>query len=119
MPYEKDFRPRYLILAILLLLPLGLAACAGKSMGGATSAPMGAASEDQTITARVKTTLLNDTQVNATKIDVSSSNGVVTLSGTVKSKAEADRAVQLARQVSGVKSSLQVAGSQFNSTLRS
>jgi len=80
------------------------------SCGGSTaSAPRssGAAgmstSDDATITARVKTVLLNDTQVNATRIDVTTSNGVVTMSGVVKSKAEEERAIQLARQVSGVR----------------
>ena len=59
--------------------------------------------DDATITARVKTALLNDTQVNATKIDVTTSNGVVTMSGTVRSKPEQERAIQLARQVNGVR----------------
>jgi hyperosmotically inducible protein len=39
--------------------------------------------DDATITARVKTVLLNDPQVAATKIDVSTAAGVVTLSGSV------------------------------------
>ena len=74
-------------------------ACGGASIRTMHSGTM----DDATITARVKTALLNDTQVNATKIDVTTSNGVVNLSGTVRSKTEEDRAVQLARQVSGVR----------------
>lgn len=100
-------------IALVLAVTLVMAACGG----GTTSNPRssGAAGmssmDDVTITARVKTVLLNDTQVNATRIDVATSNGVVTISGTVKSKAEEERAIQLARQVSGVKdvkSALQV-----------
>jgi len=72
-----------------------LTACGGRTI----STTM----DDAAITAQVKTTLLNDTQLNATKIDVSTSNGIVTISGTVRSKPEQDRAVQLARQVNGVK----------------
>ena len=77
---------------------------------------MGAVMDDATITARVKTVLLNDPQVAATKIDVSTSGGIVTLSGTVKSKADEARAVDLARQVTGVrdvKSTLTVPTPQF------
>jgi len=59
--------------------------------------------DDATITAQVKTVLLNDPEVNATKIDVATSNGVVTMSGTVRSEPEQQRAIRLARQVNGVK----------------
>ena len=75
-------------------------------------APAGGAMDDATITARVKTVLLNDTQVSATKIDVTTAAGVVTISGSVRTPAEATRAVELARSVTGVrdvKSALQVA----------
>jgi hyperosmotically inducible protein len=59
--------------------------------------------DDARITAQVKTVLLNDTEVDATKIDVRTSDGVVTMTGDVRSRAEEDRIVQLARQVTGVK----------------
>ena len=36
------------------------------------------------------------------KIDVDTSNGVVTLTGNVSSRAEADRAVMMARSTEGV-----------------
>jgi osmotically-inducible protein OsmY len=67
--------------------------------GGSTAAT----NEDATITARVKTVLLNDQQVGATNIAVSTANGVVTMSGSVKSDADATRAIELARQTPGVK----------------
>jgi hyperosmotically inducible periplasmic protein len=59
----------------------------------------------------VKTALLNDPQVGGLKIDVDTTQGVVTISGTVKSRAEETRAIELARQTPGVKdvkSTLQV-----------
>jgi len=59
--------------------------------------------DDGSISARVKTVLLNDTQVNATKINVSTTNGVVVMSGSVPSKDQEQRAIQLARQVNGVR----------------
>ena len=59
--------------------------------------------DDATITAHVKTALLNDPEIGGMKIDVDSANGVVTLSGFVKSQAEAARAIELARRATGVK----------------
>ena len=72
-----------------------------------------AAYDDTTITTRVKTALLNDPEVGALKIDVNTAQGVVTLSGTARSKAEEQKAIQLARGIQGVKdvkSNLQVGG---------
>jgi hyperosmotically inducible periplasmic protein len=78
---------------------------------GKTIAPQSKpGTDDLSITTRVKTAILNDPEI-AGKIDVATANGVVTLSGTVKSPAERDKAVAVARKVSGVtdvKSSLQV-----------
>jgi hyperosmotically inducible protein len=104
MNYQHAHKRRTLSLALiaLLVLPLTFAAC-GKSVGETI--------DDATITARVKTKLLNDPQVGGLKIDVDTTKGVVTMSGVVKSQAEAERAVQLARQTDGVKdvkSTLQV-----------
>lgn len=89
-------------IGVWLLLPVLLAAC-GKSVGETI--------DDATITARVKTALLNDAQVGGLRIDVDTALGVVTMSGTVKSATEEQRAMQLARAVPGVrdvKSTLQV-----------
>ncbi len=82
------------LLLAALLVPLAVLAC-GKTIGETL--------DDATITTRVRTALLNDTSVPATQIDVSTSAGIVTLSGEARSKAEAERAVQLARTVAGVK----------------
>ncbi len=82
------------LLLVTSLLPIAMLAC-GKTIGETL--------DDATITTRVKTALLNDTPVSFAQIDVATSAGVVTLSGDVRSKAEADRAVQLARGVAGVK----------------
>jgi len=62
-----------------------------------------AATDDASISARVRARLLNDTEVRATNIDVSTVNGVVTMTGSVSSKADEARAVALAHEVSGVK----------------
>lgn len=59
---------------------------------------------DASITTAVKTKLLGDTTAPGMKIDVDTANGVVTLTGTVANAAEKRRALELARETSGVKS---------------
>ena len=59
---------------------------------------------DAAITTAVKSKLLADTDVSGMKIDVDTADGVVTLQGTVPSAVEKRRAVQLAKETTGVKS---------------
>jgi osmotically-inducible protein OsmY len=97
------------VLLATLLLAGTLSACAPRHVSPAGTA----AFDDTTISTRVKTVLLNDPQVGALKIDVSTSQGVVTLSGTARNKTEEQKAIELARGVQGVKdvkSNLQVGG---------
>lgn len=62
------------------------------------------AMDDATITGKVKTKFLGDTNVPGLKIDVDTKAGVVTLTGTVQTAAEKQRAVELAKETDGVKS---------------
>src|SRR5258708_1231669 len=80
------------VLAALVATPL-VAGC-GKTIGETI--------DDTTITTRVKTQMLNDPNVSGTGIDVDTYKGVVTLSGRVKSQAEHDQAIAIARQADGV-----------------
>jgi hyperosmotically inducible periplasmic protein len=91
--------PKLLVLACLVSFVLP--GCGGGM--GMRPATASATNDDATISARVTTALLNDTQVAATRINVNTVNGVVTMSGTVKSQADEARAIQLARQTNGVK----------------
>jgi osmotically-inducible protein OsmY len=91
-----------ILLAVVLIAPLLVSAC-GKSVSETI--------DDPTITAQVKTALLGDSEVAGLRIDVDTFKGVVTLSGAVKTPAERDKAVGLARKVRGVsdvKSTLQI-----------
>ena len=54
------------------------------------------------ISAKIKTKMALDETVKARRIDVSTNHSTVTLSGTVESAAEHDRAVSLARETAGV-----------------
>ena len=90
------------MIAVVLATPLAAIGC-GKTIGETI--------DDTTITTRVKTSMLNDPAVGGMRIDVDTNKGVVTLSGRVKSQAEHDQALALARQVDGVtevKDALQV-----------
>jgi osmotically-inducible protein OsmY len=60
---------------------------------------------DAVITTRIKAEFAKDKQVSALNIKVDTDNkGVVTLSGKAKNKAEADKAVKIARDTKGVSS---------------
>ncbi|AKU24157.1 BON domain-containing protein [Massilia sp. MB5] len=75
------------------------------------TADAGEVMSDSMITAKVKADMAADSHVKAMDVHVETQKGVVMLSGFVPSKAEADRAVQLARGVKGVnevKSSIQI-----------
>jgi hyperosmotically inducible protein len=63
-----------------------------------------AALADGSITAKIKAKMTLDDTVQAGDIHVDYTNGVVTLTGTVRSNAERKRAVDLARETKGVRS---------------
>jgi len=61
--------------------------------------------KDSVITAKIKAAMAKDREVSATSIKVDTdAHGVVQLSGTAKSRAEADKAVSIAKSVQGVTS---------------
>jgi osmotically-inducible protein OsmY len=74
-----------------------------KAEAGEAAGKAGAAITDAAITTAVKAKFLADTTVKGLRIDVDTDNGMVTLNGTVSSRAEADRAMTLARNTDGVK----------------
>jgi len=64
----------------------------------------GDATANAALTAKVKTKFLADDDISGLKIDVDSNNGVVTLTGTVKTAAEKALALKVAKGTDGVKS---------------
>jgi hyperosmotically inducible protein len=74
----------------------------GETMSNATGRA-GDAMADTTITTKVKADFVKEKNLSSTGIHVETVKGVVMLSGFVNSKGEADRAVELARSVDGVK----------------
>jgi osmotically-inducible protein OsmY len=93
-----------------LLLPVALiAGCAGtdtKSGTQTTTAQRstGEVIDDAAVTAKVKSALLADPEVNAFKINVDTSQGKVVLKGEIKTLALRKKAESIAKQVNGVRS---------------
>jgi hyperosmotically inducible protein len=83
----------------VILVTLSLAGC--QAMTGRTT---GENVDDSTITASVKTKLAGDKLSSLTRIDVDTTNSVVSLNGVVESAEQRARVEELARQVEGVKS---------------
>ena len=94
-----------------ILLTLGTSGCAwwnehmrshNESMASAEHRSPTRTASDAAITAKVKTAMAADELVKARHIDVDTVRGVVSLNGTVDSTAEKSRAMEIARNVSGV-----------------
>ena len=94
MTTKKPGYATIILLAVTLIAPMLSTAC-GKSVS--------ATIDDAQVTTRVKTALLNAPDVDAKRIEVDTVQGVVTLSGGVRSEAERDQAVAVARRIGGVK----------------
>ena len=60
--------------------------------------------DDSVITSKVKAAILNEPGLNSAEINVETFKGVVQLSGFVMSRADINRAVEVARGVAGVTS---------------
>lgn len=96
----------------LLAAGLGACLCGGAALDQAAYADdaqphsdsIGAAITDAAVTAKVKTTLFDDSRLTGSKISVSTSNGAVTLSGSAPNADAASAAKELAASVDGVKS---------------
>ena len=85
------------ICAILLASLLG---CAGTSKQEGT----GEYFDDTVITTKVKTAIFNEPSLKSAEINVETFKGVVQLTGFVSSRANIDKAIEVARGVKGVTS---------------
>jgi hyperosmotically inducible protein len=87
---------RYFGWMLVLVLTAGILGCAGERT-------VGTAIDDATITTRVKSALLADPEVKGLDVKVETRDREVLLSGFVDSRAQKQRAVDIARRVNGVK----------------
>jgi hyperosmotically inducible protein len=109
------------LIGVSMLLVVGLAACnkpgpaetAGKKIDqtaekvgdkmGEQSAQAGVAMDDTAITTKVKAANFAEPGLKTLQISVDTVKGVVTLSGSVDSRSNSDRAKELAGAVAGVR----------------
>lgn len=97
-PFARSSRSAALLIAALL----GTTVIAGCS-STPTQQSTGEAIDDGVITARVKAKLIEDPVTKAHQINVDTFKGTVQLSGFVEDDDARSRALQLARDVDGVK----------------
>ena len=83
---------------------VGLGGCATDRTATERNQTVTERTEDGWITTKIKSEFAIDKLVSATNIKVNTDNGVVHLSGVAKNREEANRAIQIARDVKGVKS---------------
>lgn len=84
----------------LALILAGMTGCAGTASKEST----GEYIDDAVITTKVKAAILDQPTLKSMEIHVETFKGTVRLSGTVESRSSIDKAVEVARNVSGVKS---------------
>src|ERR1022692_3022953 len=89
--------------SLVVLLIAALATLAAACASTPTQESTGGYVDDSTITAKIKTNLVQDNKVSSTDVHVKTYIGVVDLCGFVNSQAEISEAGIVARQVSGVK----------------
>ena len=84
-------------LAVMLLTAAGCASTAKQEGTGEYV-------DDSVITTKVKAAIFDDPALSSAEINVETFKGVVQLSGFVKTQSAANKAVEVARRVGGVKS---------------
>ena len=92
---KNAFKGSWLLTGVLIL---GLAGCASSGTGQKT----GAYVDDSWITTKVKSEMIANSDVKAHNINVDTTKGVVTLTGTAETWQESNKAAELARGIKGV-----------------
>lgn len=97
MRFANRFRFVTFVTAFLLA---SLPGCAGTSKQAGT----GEYIDDTVITTKVKAAIFNEPSLKSTEINVETFKGTVQLSGFINSRADINKAVEVARGVDGVSS---------------
>lgn len=91
---------KYLSAAFMALILITAVGCASTSKQEGT----GEYVDDSVITTKVKAVIFNEPTLKSSEISVETFKGVVQLSGFVSSATSINKAIELSRQVAGVKS---------------
>jgi osmotically-inducible protein OsmY len=92
---KNAFKGSWLLTGALIA---GLAGCASSGTGQKT----GAYVDDSWITTKVKSEMIANSDVKAHNINVDTTKGVVTLTGTAATWQESNKAAEIARGIKGV-----------------
>jgi osmotically-inducible protein OsmY len=102
---DRDDRESYAVGTVGNAVDIDTAKEAGASIAGKVAVGANAAqrmASSAALTAKIKSKMALDDTIEASRIDVDTSEGVVRLHGTVDSEAQRARALQLARETEGV-----------------
>jgi osmotically-inducible protein OsmY len=91
---------KYLSAAFMALILITAVGCASTS----TQEGTGEYVDDSVITTKVKAVIFNEPTLKSSEINVETFKGVVQLSGFLSSQTSVNKAIELSRQVAGVKS---------------
>lgn len=94
---NNAFRGSWLLMGVLIA---GLAGCASS---GGSGEKTGEYVDDSWITTKVKSEMVANHEVKAHNINVDTTRGVVTLTGTAATWSESNKAAEIAHGVKGVK----------------
>lgn len=86
-----------------LTLSMGTAGVAMADNDGKTKQSVGEYTSDMVLTTKVKAAMVAEPDLSALDVAAETKNGVVTLTGTVATAAQADAAARVTRGVEGVK----------------
>ena len=87
-----------------VLLVAGLTVMTGCTTSDPKKESVGSYIDDTAITTKVKAAIFAEPNLKSTEINIETFNGIVQLSGFVSSKEMANKAIEIAKGVSGVKS---------------
>lgn len=90
-------------LTAVMAAPAVYAADAADGSSASSTQKAGAYVDDSVITAKVKAAFVEDSQVSALKIKVTTKKGIVTLAGAVPNAEAGQHALQVAAAIDGVK----------------
>ena len=90
---------KYVVATAMSVAMISLVGCVAPGTPGYPATSV----DDANVTAQVRTALVNEAMFKVNQVRVETVNGVVTLTGTVQSRPEADRVVEMTKTVQGVK----------------
>lgn len=90
---------KYIVATAMAAAMISLVCCVAPGTPGYPATSV----DDANVSAQIRTAFVNEAMFQVNQIRIETVNGVVTLSGTVQSRSEADLAVEMTKTVQGVR----------------